>query len=619
MELNTKAAELEAGLAALEEGKQALQEGWKTYYTGAQEARKELSDGAEVLADADKQLKEAKHTLDTMAAPETFILDRNTNIGYVAVNNNSDIVAGVSRVFPVFFLLVAALVCITTMTRIVEEERTQIGTLKALGYSNIRIAGKYLFYAGSAAILGCGLGVFVGSVVFPMILWQGYGIILTLGKQIDIVFDIPLCLIVVGVYALVMLLVTWSCCRLALREVPAELIRPKAPTSGKKILLEYLSFWEKLSFLNKVTLRNIFRYRQRLIMMLIGIGGCTALLITGFGIGDSIVDIVSYQFERVTPYDMQVQFSSGLDEEQRTQFRKDLSGQILSVGFAHQSSVELDYDGTAKNVYMIAPKDPIDDYFDLHNGDRSVQFPGEGEAILSVGIAEAMGIRSGDEVVLRDSDMNMLSLKVADIFDNNVYNYIIVSPETVISQIGQEPEYQIAYVNVPDGLDPHSVGAKISNREDVLILSVSEDLANSVGSMLDAMNSIVLTVIVCAGLLAVIVLYNLTNINITERLREIATIKVLGFYEGESAAYVFKENLILSVMGACLGILGGKFLLDFVMSQIRLDMVWLPPRIQPISLLLSVAITLLMAVLVDFILYFRLEKINMAEALKSVE
>ena len=548
-----------------------------------------------------------------------FVLDRNSNIGYNSLDSASDIVQGVSRVFPAFFLLVAALVCITTMTRMIDEERTQIGTLKALGYSNREIINKYLIYAGSGAIVGCGLGVFVGSAVFPIILWQAYKIMLYITDGIVLKFNWWLCGAVVGAYTIVMLLVTWYCCRRSLEEVPAELIRPKAPTSGKKIFLEHLGFWEKLSFLNKVMLRNIFRYRQRLLMMLLGIGGCTALLVTGFGLRDSIQDIAVAQFDDIMIYDMAVSFSGEQLPEDQEAFVAELGKNLDSAHFFHQSSAELDHNDQIREVYLIASDGALTGYIDLHRGEEAVPMPGLGEALISIGAADIMGISVGDTITVRDPDMRELTLKVSGIFDNNVYSYVIISPETIENQWGEAPEKQVAYLNVREGMDDHSVSAKVSGMEGVLSVMVCQDMADSVAQMLDALDLVVVTVVVCAALLAVIVLYNLININIKERLREIATIKVLGFNSGETAAYVFKENLLLSVMGAVLGLPAGKLLLNFVMSQIKIDMLWIGSMVTPLSYILAFIMTMLSAVIVDFIFHFVLEKINMAEALKSVE
>ena len=618
-QLDTSREEAEAGLAQLEDAQKQLDEGWAEFEQGKADAILELEKGRLRLVAADGELQDAWNTIQTLVVPDVYALTRNTNVSYLSLESNSDIVEGVSTVFPAFFLLIAALVCITTMTRMVEEERTQIGTLKALGYSNAAIAGKYLAYAGSAAIIGCGLGVIVGSIVFPVILWQAYNIILNITPNIELRLNWGLCGVVVAAYTAVSLLVTWYCCRMELREVPAELIRPKPPTTGKKILLEHLPFWNKISFLNKVMLRNIFRYRQRLLMMIVGIGGCTALLVTGFGVRDSIVDIVDFQFRDVTLYDMEVRFSEAMKEDAQMEFVSYMGRYCDQITFAHQSTAEMDYNGQTKDVIMVSAAGNLVQFMDFHRGKQSVQMPGNGEVLLSVGIAEKMDISVGDTVTLRDPDMRLMELKVSGIYDNYVYNYAIVSPLTIASAWGSLPELQIAYLNVRDGQDVHVAGTKVSNFENVMNVTICDDLADQVGSMLDAMNLVVITVVVCAGILAITVLYNLTNINITERIREIATIKVLGFNARESASYVFKENLLLSAMGSVIGLLGGYWLLVFVMSQIQVDMVWMPARLQPMSYVWAVILTMLSACIVDFVLYFKLDKINMAEALKSVE
>lgn len=618
-ELNASKAELEAGKAELELAQSELDAARAEYESGKAEAEAEFATAEAELADAKAQLNDARKAIDEMAPAESYILDRNTNVGYLAVNSNSDIVAGVSRVFPAFFLLVAALVCITTMTRMVEEERTQIGILKALGYNNRTIINKYIVYSASASVLGCGVGVIAGSVVFPKILWAAYSIILNITPDVVLGFDWILCSAVVVAYTLVSVLVTWYCCRRSLREVPAELMRPRAPTAGKKILLEYLPFWNKISFLNKVMFRNVFRYRQRLLMMLVGIGGCTALLLTGFGFRDSIVDIVDHQFAEVTVYDMEIYFSEGQSPERQQALREELRWDVEDMLFFYQASVDLEYGDKTREVFLVAAEGELQKFVDFHHGEENFTMPGPGEVYLTIGAAESMGIQVGDTITLRSPDMRLLTLKVAGIFENYVYNFAYVLPETLTQQWGSCPDSQMAYVNVPQNQDVHAVGAKIAGLEGVANVSISQDLADQVGSMLDALDLVVVTIVICAGLLAVVVLYNLTNISITERVREIATIKVLGFNSRESALYVFKENLLLSAMGAGVGLVGGIYLLKFVMSQIKIDMVWFTDRLTPWSFVWAVLLTMLSAVIVDLILYNKLEKINMAEALKSVE
>ncbi len=618
-ELDLKKAELDEGLRQLSEGQADLDSGWEEYYSGKETAERELADAKEQLEDAARQLAEARKTLDTMAPGEAYILDRNTVPGYVSLDSNSDIVAGVSKVFPVFFLLVAALVCITTMTRMVEEERMQIGTMKALGYSNAAIISKYLLYAGFAAIVGCGLGVFLGSVVFPMILWDAYCIILNILPNVVLGFNWGLNFVVVGAYTAVMLLVTWYCCRRCLKEVPAELLRAKAPTTGRKIWLEYLPFWKKISFLNKVMLRNVFRYRQRMFMMLVGIGGCTALLLTGFGIRDSIMNIVTEQFGQVTVYDMNVYFDKAQTPETQEVLREDLRKELSGSFFYYQTSVEAECEGRRKDLSLLTADGGIEDFLLLKQEGEPLGLPGIDEGFLSVGAAQQMNVQVGDVVTLRDADMRTLSVTITGIFDNHVNAYVIISPETIESQWNEAVEPQMAFLNIRDTADIYAVAAKLAGREGVLNVSISQDLEDQVNGMLQALNMVVVTIVICAGALAAIVLYNLTNINITERIREIATLKVLGFYAKESAAYVFKENLLLSGLGTLVGLLGGKFLLEFVVSEIKVDMVYFDASFTVISAVLSVVLTMLAACIVDFILYFKLEKINMAEALKSVE
>ena len=618
-ELNAAYNTLMVNWGKWNQGKKDLEDGWDEYEKAKVDVRKELADAKRQLDDAKQELVDARTEINEMDKPELIILDRTSNVGYNNLDSTSDIVSGVSRVFPVFFLLIASLVCITTMTRMIDEERTQIGTLKALGYTNREIMHKYLFYSGSSAILGCGLGILAGSTVFPQIIWKAYCIMLHIQPNVVLTVNWPLSAAILAIYTAVMLLVTWSCCRRTLEEVPAELIRPKAPNAGKKILIEYLPFWKKISFLNKVTLRNIFRYRQRLLMMLVGIGGCTALLLTGFGLRDSIANVAAYQFENVTEYDISVYFRDSLAENQAYKFEKAIKDHARDYMYYHQSSIKVEFDNRTKEIYLLSGDKDMQNFITMEHGDTPVAMPGEDQVVLSAGVAENLGIRKGDVLVLRNADLDSMELTVSGIYDNHVYNYAIVSPETYQAHWGSLPELQMAFVTMNEGEDVHALGAAISNLSFVMNVAVGADLADMVSNMMDALDLVVWVIVFCAGLLAVTVLYNLTNINITERLREIATIKVLGFNAAETASYVFKENLALTVIGTVLGLGLGKLLLIFVMSQIKIDMVWFKVLTEPQSYLWSALLTLLSAVVVDFIFYFKLDKINMAEALKSVE
>ncbi len=620
-ELDANRIELEAGKEELAAGQATLDAAWEEYYLGKAEALAELESAEAELADAMQQLVDARETIDSMTDPTVYTMTRNTNAGYLALDSNSNIVSGIARIIPVFFMLIAALVCITTMTRMVEEERTQIGTLKSLGYSNGAIMGKYIWYSATASIIGCVLGVAIGSTFFPNLLWNAYGIIFNIRPNVALVVDWGLSLGVSFGYIAVSSLVTWYCCRRTLREVPAELIRPKSPDAGKKIFLEYLPFWKKLSFLNKVTLRNVFRYRQRFLMMLIGIGGCTGLLLTGFGLVDTIVDIADIQFETVNHFDIEVYFSEGQSEADRDAFLDRLQSENIAsdAGFFYQASVELDFDSKVRDVYLIAADEGIQEYLSFRYDDETLSLPGAGEALVSVGVAEVLGISVGDTIQVRNSDLESLTLTVAGIYENHVYNYVVVSPETVEEQWGRIPQVQMAFLMVYDDVDVHEAGAAISKFDDVINITVCEDSAGMVAKMMEALELLLVVVILAAGALGAVVLYNLTNININERIREIATIKVLGFNTAETSAYVFKENIVLTFLGTGFGIILGRLFLDFVMDNIKVDMVWFKTRLTVPSYIYAVLLTLLCALLVNLVFRRKLDRINMAEALKSVE
>jgi len=505
------------------------------------------------------------------------------------------------------------------MTRMVDEERTQIGVLKALGYSNFDIMWKYLAYSGSSAVLGCGLGVLAGSVIFPQIIWFAYCIMYNFSDHLILTLDYGTIAFILISYTSLTLLVTWYCCKQSLKEVPAELMRPKAPAVGKQIFLEKLNLWKKLKFLDKVAIRNIFRYRQRMVMMLMGIGGCTALLVTGFGLRDSVVDITGFQFENVTVFDMAVTFSEEQTQSQQEAFRQEFRGMADQILFVEQGGIDLEFENSVKNVNFLAVDKPLAGFIDLHSGNTPIPNPGLNEAVISIGASQSMGIEIGDTIVVRNTELEEMELTVSGIFDNYVYNYVIIAGQTMRQQWNRSPELMCAYVVKGAQQDVHELGAAISKYDGVLNVSINQDTAETVGSMMSALDAVVALVVVCAGLLAGIVLYNLTNINIKERVREIATIKVLGFNAAETGAYVFKENLTLTVMGILVGLVGGKFLHMVVMSYVRIDMVTFPIQINFHSYAVSAVLTMAAALLVDFIMYFQLDKINMAEALKSVE
>lgn len=555
--------------------------------------------------------------------PDTYVLDRNTNVGYVCFENDSCIVEGIANVFPVFFFLVAALVCITTMSRLVEEQRTQIGVLKALGYSNGRIMSKYITYSGLAAILGAFIGYFGGTWLFPQVLWVVYGIMYSVDGALIYVFDTGLALISLVVSLLCSVGTTWLCVRSELREVAAQLMRPKAPKAGKRVFLEYLPFlWKRLSFLKKVSLRNVFRYKKRFIMMILGISGCTALLVTGFGIKDSIVNVATQQFQTIQIYDIGVSFSEQIGEKQKEELEEMLQDCLSSYLTLMECAQNIITEDEQKSVNLIVTdqKEEISNFIHLHTTSKeAISYPGKNEAVITQKVAKELHISAGDTILLRDDDMRTMTLVVKEISENFIYNYVYIDNETYTEQLGSKPESKTLYLNVTKDTDVHKSAAQLMKLEGVSGVTVNADTMERITNMLNSLDLIVLVIIICAAGLAFIVLYNLTNINITERIREIATIKVLGFYKKETSQYVFRENLVLTFFGTLLGLPLGKALHLFVMNEVNVDMIAFDIQVLPLSYLISILLTFVFALAVNKMMGGKLEKISMTESLKSVD
>ena len=510
----------------------------------------------------------------------------------------------------------------TTMNRMVEEQRTQIGVLKALGYGNAAIMAKYMFYAGSAAIIGALTGLAGGTWLFPKTIWEGYKIMYDMG-EIAYLFNGWLAFFSVLAAVLCSVGAAFFSCRYELYSVPANLIRPKAPKNGKRIFLEKVTFiWKRLKFLHKVSVRNLVRYKKRFIMMILGISGCAALLVAGFGIRDSVANIADYQYGEIQIYDIGITYDGALTQAEMAAFTEQTADIFTKIAYRYEESADIDFGEKSKSLYMVIPEnaEEMTEFIDLHNEQgEAIPYPAKGEAVITAKVAENLGIGVGDEVVIRDNDMNRIRVKIAGLCENFVYNYIYMNQETYQDQIGVEPEYKSAYAIVTEGTDLHAAAARVSDSDNVLAVSVVQDMRDRISTMMQSMDYIVALIILCAGCLAFIVLYNLTNINITERIREIATIKVLGFYAKETADYVFRENLILTGLGAAVGLALGKLLHWFIMYNINIDMISFKNSIKPLSYGLSFLLTFVFAMFVNGIMFFKLEKINMAESLKSIE
>lgn len=633
-QVNAGQAELDKARKQLEDAPRQIAQGRAQYEKSKQQMETEFAKAEKKLAAGKKQLDAAKSQLDyakaqltaaekqikNMEHADTYVLGRDTNIGYVCFSSDTDIVQSVAGVFPVFFFLVAALVCLTTMTRMIDDQRTQIGIMKALGYSSSSIMLKYMIYSGSATLFGSIIGIAVGAFAFPAIIWFGYGTIYNFSSLVY-TMDWALAFGMVGVNLLGMLLVTWFCCVNELRCAPSDLIRPKAPEAGKRILLERIGFiWNRLSFMQKVSVRNIFRYKKRIFMMLLGIGGCTALVLTAFGLNDTIQGVVDKQYSDIVLYDYEVSLAYDMTADEQKVFLDDCGDNVAEAMFLYRTSADVSANGSTKSVTLTASDGQgIGKFINLVNDGEAVAYPKAGEAIINCNLARMMDIDIGDEIKLTTADMDTLTVKVSGIFDNYVENLVFVNLDTCTEQWGSAPELKAALLKAPEGADVSACGEKISSVDGVRTMQMSISSRDRISNMMSSLLFIVAMIILCAGLLALIVLYNLTNINISERIREIATIKVLGFYPHEAASYVFRENLVLTGMGALFGLLLGVVFHAFVMDAIKVDMMYFKPMISPLSFAFAVLLTFGFALLVNAIMRRRIDNIDMAGALKSIE
>lgn len=622
-ELTDGENQLAAAKEQIEEKEDQLEAAETELADGLLQYQEKQSEFDEQMQDADDQIADAQSKIDEIEKPETYVLDRNTNVGYVCLKNDSGVVKGIANVFPVFFFLVAALICMTTMNRMVEEQRTQIGVLKALGFSEGKIMGKYLFYSGSAAISGTLIGYVLGIHFFPLVIITAYGIVYKMGG-IYYVSDLPLVLVSLTVAVLCSVGTTWLSCHKELKEVAADLMRPKAPKAGKRVFLEHVPFiWKRLKFLQKVSVRNIVRYKKRFFMMVIGISGCTALLVMGFGVRDSVVAVADQQYEEIQLYDIGVTLKDGKmpGEADLKSLDSVLEKENAAGMYAMEKTIDLVTDKGTKSIHMVAVENPdeVGDFISLHTKKQEpIAYPKEGEAVLSKKVAETYAVKKGDTILLRDSDNNEMHLKVTGICENHIYNYVYIAPESYEKQIG-DVVFKNVYVRLPDASDIHEVSAALMKADGVTAVTVNSDMLSRISQMMSCMNYIVIIIIICAGALAFIVLYNLNNINITERVREIATIKVLGFYPKETASYVFRENMVLTAIGCGLGLILGKWFHRFVMGEIQIDMVSFNVQINAVSYLFSVLLTMGFAWIVNCMMTGKLERINMAESLKSID
>ncbi|MBP5261125.1 MAG: FtsX-like permease family protein [Clostridiales bacterium] len=619
-------AQYNDGLEEYNRGVEEYNDGYRQYYDGMREFYEGVAEFGDAMCDASRQLEYGFREVDAIRRPDTYVLGRDTNMGYVSFDNDSQIVDGIASVFPIFFFALAALVCSTTMGRMVADERTQIGTMRALGYSDPAIMMKYVIYSGSASISGCCAGYFAGTKVFPYVLWEAYKMMYGFAdisyKGSALMFTISMVFSVlcsVGVTVLT--------CMSELRGMPADLIRPKAPAAGKRILIERITFlWSHFKFLHKVSFRNVFRFKKRMWMMIIGIAGCTSLLITGFGILDSITDIVDYHYDNVMTYDMSVVFDKVREDDIRKAFADANSelGYNCTMALTEIKSMQHQGDDMIRDVSLVITDDPaVTDFIRPreYGTGNPLPWPEAGTVAISSKLADKNGLKAGDTITLTyDDGAKSLTCKISYVFENYIFHYALISEKTYEELTGERSVPDQALIS--KGSEDENLSAFASELGDncnVKLWSLTQGMRESFAETMKQLNVVVVLVIACAALLAFIVMFNLNNINITERVREIATLKVMGFNRLETGSYVFRENMILVIIGFVFGIPLGRLLHAFIISQIEMDTVTFITKILPVSYLYSVLLVILFTVIVDLIMRVKIERIDMAESLKSVE
>lgn len=615
------------GVNEYEDGLKEFHDGVNEYYDGLQEFNDEMGLYSRVL---DYEFRRYDDACDI--EPEVYALGRDTNVGYICFDGDSKIVDGVAKVFPIFFFAIAALVCSTTMQRMVSDERGQIGTMRALGYSSTAVMMKYVIYSGSADLIGCLAGFAIGTKVFPYVIWSVYAMMYGFA---EITFKSSALIFVVCLAAslLCSVGVTVVTAEAEMRGMPAELIRPKAPPAGKRILLErFGALWNRLPFLHKVSLRNIFRFKKRMFMMIIGIAGCTSLVITGFGLNDSIKNIVGFQYDNVLIYDVSINFD---DDYGMTKMQKaiaeadDKFGTSSKVVYAVQENITHTGEDIIRDVNLIvSDADNTSDAFCGVSDGELMPWPGDNEIAVSSKLAKSNNLKAGDSITFGYGDNGAtFTLKIAYVFDNYIFHYAYMNADTYEAVFGKEYDPNFAFISrfASDGVTEipydtdYDYGGFISSNNDVVSWSAVNESREMFQNTMEQLNAVVWLVIICAALLAFIVLFNLNNINITERVREIATLKVLGFNKGETGSYVFRENFILVIAGFIVGVPLGKALHAFVISQIKMDTVTFVVQIFKISYLYSFLLVILFAVITDLVMRKKIRKIDMAESLKSIE
>lgn len=619
--------ELADAEAQLEEAEAEIADGWEEYYEGEAEAEAEIADGEQKIADAKEELADAENEINDLEKPEWYIYDRSNLPDYTGYGENADRMRAIGEVFPAIFFLVAALISLTTMTRMVEEQRTQIGTLKALGYERHSIAGKYLGYALLATVSGSVVGILFGEKVFPYIIINAYGIMYQHMSNINIPYNLEYGLGAAAAALASTLLATIFSCYKELKEQAAELMRPPTPKQGQRVMLERVKFiWKRLNFSWKASIRNLVRYKKRLFMTIFGIGGCMALMLVGFGLKDSIFAIVDIQYGEIQLYDGNIILSDDATEEEKGNIISTLEKDSKMAGSTEGilSQITVGNGEEWHDVYLDVPKnvEEFSEFVVLQDRVTNEKYElDDSGAVLTEKMATELDVEPGDTITIRDEDRGDLEVEISAVCENYMSHYLYMTPAYYEKVYGEQPDYNSIFYKTADRIteEAERIGEEALTLPGALSVSYTTDLREQVDNMLGALDEVIVVLIISAGMLAFVVLYNLNNINITERQRELATLKVLGFYNGEVAMYVYRENIVLTVLGAVFGIVLGKFLHGFIIVTVEIESVMFGRNIDLSSFIYGFLLTILFSLLVNGVMYFKLKKINMVESLKSVE
>ena len=657
-QLNAAKAEIDKAKAELDEGRKELNKGWREYYQGKQEledgwneyfegmeelpkARKKLNDGekeyeeglvdleeakieaAEEIADAKDKLADARREVAEIEECEWYILPRGYNPGYTGFGQDAERMANLAAVFPVIFFLVAGLVCLTTMTRMVEEHRTEIGLMKALGYGRWTISAKYLSYGLLPSLAGGLIGLVIGHTLFPTMIYISYQIMYEMPNITLRVYPMLSIMSVLAAVACTTVSTMWACLS-TLEDSPANLMRPRAPKPGKRVLLERITpLWKRMSFNWKITLRNLFRYQKRFWMTVIGIGGCTALVIAGVGLRDSLTMSMRVQYNELFNYDAQIAYAEGLLDEERKQVMERIaaSDEISEYAEIHAASVTAKSDAYSISAYLeVFDADDIARFVRLRDYDTKadISLPQNG-VLIDIKLSELLELGVGDSFTI-DSD-GMHEAVVAGIYENYVGHFIYLTPEAYGEIFAEQPKMNSVMLNLRDDSRENCerVTTELLALNGVSAATRAADTRDTYLKSMERVDFVVVVVILCAAALAIVVLYNLSNINMTERMRELATIKVLGFYDGEVSAYVYRENVVLTLVGIGLGCIMGKYLHGWMIRSVEIDVMMFGREVTTHCYIISSGLTALFSIIVNIIAHRQMKGIDMVESLKSAE